>query len=396
MKSCLSYAHNRHSFISKDRTMKNVKDLGRLKSILPEKCGRELCLSHVPYTLFNKLKSVILHSQMEKISLIACFNDPFQTLQILESMQRNDCLLSVHLNLMDNVHNNECVDAIIDLITRGVVNSIEVPRELNEENSERLLAGILNCQRELKIVNLNGCTLNTTAFIHLHELLAKGRISKELNLANCQGVCKSKLTTKDKAVLQQALTLGKKQTRKSPEVKWFEAVKHMEDVDVYRGKLSVSFKEAVRMVYNRATKCREKKVITLVTRIGLDAWQQYKPGSKRSNRSDNANIAAKRSGMDDEMVRISEQLASQKISDKKESSKWKKIKTGAWSKKRKASDLRPNGKENYCTLWRDQGPVLISAPGISSCIQMNNPITKLTQTRRFGPPVVLHLCPLIL
>nr|XP_039265510.1 uncharacterized protein LOC120341133 [Styela clava] len=334
----MSFKHPQHSYYSKDRTLKNVKDLERLKSISPEKCGRELCLSHVPYNLLNKLKSVILHSQIEKIILISCFDDPFHTLQILESMQRNDCLFSVHLNLLDNVHNNQCVAAIIDLITRGVVNSIEVPRELNEENSERLLAGILNSQRELKIVNLNGCTLNTTALGHLQELLAKGRISKELNFANCLGLCKSKLTTMDKSEIQKALNFGKKQTRQSPKVKWFDVVEHIEDVGVYRGRIKVSFKKVVRVVYNRATKRKEERVIQLV-RLGLDAWQQYKPGSKRSNQSDNANIAEKRSGIDDEMERISEQLASQKVSDKKDSSKWKRFKTGAWRKRKKAPDF---------------------------------------------------------
>ncbi|XP_077976417.1 uncharacterized protein LOC144432162 isoform X2 [Styela clava] len=342
----------RRSHISKDRTLKNVKNLETLKQINPDKCGRELCLSHVPCNYFNKLKAVIGHSKIDKISLRSCFDDPFQTLEILQSMKKNDCLFKVHLDLLDNVHNDACIDTIMELVTHGVVNSIEVPKRLNENNSERLLSGILNSQREIKTLNLNDSTLNGKSIEHLQEMLEKGRIFEDLNMSNCHGVLKSHLTTKDKENLKKALKSGQKK-----------------------------FDERIIWGFNRATGRKEKQVIQFVVRKGLDSWQQYKSRGKRKKQSNNTDT--KRAGMDEDMVEsISKKLACQNVSGKHEKTKKNKkgFIPGFWSKKNKASQFSNplmetfnESKETVSVLEQQEGEIRSSSttPTSSGTIRQN-------------------------
>nr|XP_039264580.1 uncharacterized protein LOC120340401 [Styela clava] len=167
---------------------------------------------------------------------------------------------------------------IVDLISKRVINSFEVPYNMTEERTEVLLEGIVRFGAKMKILNLCGSVLNEQSINYLKQLLTNGKISEILRLTNCKGVAESHLTTEDKKQLEIA---AKNSTKFIGGLKmyWFEYVGHI-DIDRYHGS-KLEFLKINGVTFNRMTGRKETLARYLVRDVSNKVWQMVKPGSKR-------------------------------------------------------------------------------------------------------------------
>ncbi|XP_077976151.1 uncharacterized protein LOC120340401 [Styela clava] len=274
----MNFKQVRTKYFPRISIFKNVYDEDRLMSIHPEQCGRVIKLANIPKYCFEKLISVLENSKLEKIMLANCLTHPAHTLRVLQAIQRNVNLQKIHLDVQLNGCIEECIMLIVDLISKRVINSFEVPYNMTEESTEVLLEGIVRFGAKMKILNLCGSVLNEQSINYLKQLLTNGKISEILRLTNCKGVAESHLTTEDKKQLEIA---AKNSTKFIGGLKmyWFEYVGHI-DIDRYHGS-KLEFLKINGVTFNRMTGRKETLARYLVRDVSNKVWQMVKPGSKR-------------------------------------------------------------------------------------------------------------------
>ncbi|XP_077976128.1 uncharacterized protein LOC120341694 isoform X2 [Styela clava] len=254
-------------YAQRDSKARNVYNIQTLHSIAPHKCGRELSLSSVPQESFEKLLEVLEYSKLEKIELKECFKDARLLSKVLGVIQKNTSL-------------------------------------------------------KMKILNLNGSTLNEKSIELLKELLQKGRINKFLNLSNCKGLCYSSLTTKEKDELAKAEKSSRSFLSKKLKIEWFPFVEYIGEKDIAKvNRRNFEFFDDIRWIFNRTTNRRERTVVSLV-RTGRAAYQILKSGKKRNKITTASTSNAKKPKIEDkELEDITKQIESQTLFDKKRSKK---------------------------------------------------------------------------
>ncbi|XP_077976263.1 uncharacterized protein LOC144432085 [Styela clava] len=210
----------------------NIVRWAFLPQVTKETCGTSLHLEGRQPEYYRSLRRAIHSFLFEKIILRLCFDDHMDTLGILQVIQSNKRLHKIHLDLRGNRYNETCIDILVDLVARGIVNSLVLFSITEEENVEKLLMGIMRSEKTVKTLDLAGSVLNDHSLQHLQAILSRGNVSKYLNLSHCKGIYDSSLTSKDRDELIEAEKRSRSYIswKSNLQIDWFTWVGHI-DVD---------------------------------------------------------------------------------------------------------------------------------------------------------------------
>ncbi|XP_077976225.1 uncharacterized protein LOC144432067 isoform X2 [Styela clava] len=281
----------------------NIHDWATLKSIKPQNCGTSIRLEGIRPDCFDKLKNVVSKFKFVSVILRFCFEDAQQTLGICQAILINKNLKEIHLDLQGNAHDDTCISTLVDLVRKKVVISLECPTNMNEENAERLLDGILRNDAKLKVLNLNGAVLNERSVAHIQKNLEVGNISKRLDLSKCFGVFGASLTTGDKKDIEQAAIVGKRKLSNKVKIDWFECVQELKISPSLSGGYQFTPIPGIQ-VFDHSTG-RIQTLLRHLVRESVDhAWQLFKRKTPFNDSNDNMTVDTKHLRIDEQLTDI--------------------------------------------------------------------------------------------